>query len=662
MKRRGLALHTIFALLAVVLCAACASIGRPEGGPRDEDPPVFVRSNPEPGALNFSNNNLAIYFDENIKVEDVMNKVVVSPVQKNPPRVSANGKRLSVELQDTLLENTTYTIDFSDAVRDLNENNILDGFAIDFSTGPTRDSLVISGMLFDARNLEPAQGMIVGVYSADGFADTTLTTRRLERITKTNQLGQFTVRNLAPGSYRIFALNDLNRDFHWDRSEDVAFYDVELTPQAEPAEFTDTVADSSGRDSIVVRQGTRFLPDNVLLTWFNENYSPRYLVKNERPDRRQLQMIFSAPADSMPQISVADGPFAGEPIGRFAVAEASARLDSLTYWITDTMLSAMDTIRIAARYQFTDSTDRMSWRTDTLPMILRGAKKKLAKKKAAEQTDSLDTAAPKMEFVSFSVVGSSAQDLNLGLTFRSETPLARIDSAGVRMERMVDTVWVAVPPPKLALRDSLNLREVTAGYDWLPATRYKLTIDSAAVTDVFGNHARQLTHEFTTKSREDYSALYFSVKGVPDSVAAYVELLQNDDPKRVAKIENGIASLEYLSPGSYYARLFIDADGNGEWTTGSVASGRQPEEVSYFPKKLNLKKNWDVEQTWDIYLTPVDLQKPDDIKKNKPKKRSNEKDGSDENDEEEEEMWGGQQMNDPFFRNPAADRRRSSGY
>lgn len=659
MKDKSLVqLRMLLALAVAAMLAACASIGRPEGGPRDEEPPVFVASNPMPGTLNFNGRRVTVIFNENVSLDDPTNKIVVSPPQKNQPRISSGGRRVTIELQDTLLPDATYTIDFADAVKDLNEGNVLDGFSIDFATGDVLDTLSISGMVLEARNLEPAQGMIVGVYNADGFTDTTLTTRRLERITKTNQLGQFTVRNLAPGNYRIFALNDLNRDFHWDRSEDVAFYDVELTPWTEAAVFTDTVADSSGRDSVVTRPGTRFLPDNVLLTWFNENYSPRYLVKNERPDRRQMQLMFSAQADSLPQIAIAEGPLAGQPIERFAVVEASARLDSLTYWITDTMLSALDTIRISARYQYTDSLDRMSWRTDTLPMILRGAKKKLNKKKAEAQADSA-AAAPAMEFVSFSPLGGSAQELNRGLTFRSETPLARIDSAGVRMERMVDTLWVAVPPPRLALRDSLNLREVTAPYEWLPAMRYKLTIDSAAVTDVFGNHTKAISHEFTTKSREDYSALYFAVKGVPDSVAAYVELLQNDDPKRVAKVENGVASLEYLAPGTYYARLFIDADGNGEWTTGSVNSARQPEEVSYFPKKLNLKKNWDVEQTWDIYLTPVDLQKPNDIKKNKPKKRGNEKDTADDReDDDEEEMWGGSQMNDPFFRNPAADRRR----
>ena len=232
-------LRLLVILIAGVTLVACASMGRPEGGPRDEIPPVYVRSNPTPGQLNFNGNKIVIEFDENIALDDPTNKVVVSPAQTNQPVVSALGRKVSVELRDTLLPNTTYTVDFADAIKDLNESNILDGFAIDFATGDSIDSLQISGIVLEARNLELAQGMLVGVYS--DLSDTALTTRRFDRIAKTNQLGQFTIRNLKPGDYRIFAVNDVNRDMHWDRSEDVAFYDMTISPSSRPTTVTDTL-------------------------------------------------------------------------------------------------------------------------------------------------------------------------------------------------------------------------------------------------------------------------------------------------------------------------------------------------------------------------------------------------------------------------------------
>ena len=234
------------------LVGACASIGRPEGGPRDVTPPVFVRSNPEPGALNVDRNRIDIWFDENLKLEDPVNKVVVSPVQKENARVNANGRHLTVEFRDTLADSTTYIIDFADAIRDLNEGNILDGFAYDFSTGNALDTLTISGMVFEARNLEPAQGMVVGVYSNQ--ADSAISTLPLERVAKTNQYGQFTIRGLKPGNYNIFALDDRNRDWHWDRSENVAFFPVSLSPSTEQVEVADTLRSQAGEDSIVRRK------------------------------------------------------------------------------------------------------------------------------------------------------------------------------------------------------------------------------------------------------------------------------------------------------------------------------------------------------------------------------------------------------------------------
>ena len=292
-------------IAAVALAvAACASIGRPEGGPRDEKAPEFVRSTPMPGEVNVDRGRIDIFFNENIKLEDASNKIVVSPAQAQSPAISSNGRRLSVEFRDSIVPDATYTIDFSDAIRDLNEGNILDNFAIDFSTGPTIDSLRISGMVFEARTLEPAQGMVVGVYS--DLSDTALTTMPMERVAKTNQYGQFTIRGLKPGEYRIFAIDDRNHDWRWDRSENVAFYPLTISPSAQTVELTDTLLSSLRTDSVATRQATQFLPDDILLTWFNENYRTQYLRDYKRPVRRQLTFLFGAPRAEAPEFTVAN--------------------------------------------------------------------------------------------------------------------------------------------------------------------------------------------------------------------------------------------------------------------------------------------------------------------------------------------------------------------
>ena len=642
MRHNG-GLGSLFVVAAALLLAACASIGRPEGGPRDMTPPVMVSSTPAPGSVNVSNGRIDIVFDENITLDDPMNKIVVSPPQKKQAQISSNGRRVRITLRDTLRDSTTYTVDLADAVRDLNEGNILDGLAIDFSTGPSIDTLMISGIVFEGRTLEPAQGMIVGVYSTP-VADTALTTLPMERITKTNALGRFTIRNLKPGSYRVFAINDLNHDFHWDRSEDIAFLDRDISPSTMAVEVTDTFTDAAGNDSLVTRPATRFLPDDILLTWFNENYKPLYLVKHERPDARRLTLEMSTRSDSLPQLTLLNTVRVGARLDREAVLQSSPGLDSLTYWLRDTTLIGSDTLKIAARYLHTDTLDNITFTTDTLTFALRQPKKK---KKRDEETDSV----PKLEFVNIGISSRQPQDLNMPLLFETSAPTASIDSAGFRIEELVDSVWMPVAAKIPSPPDSLQPMRLLTEMTWKPKTKYRVTIDSLAVTDIYGNHNRPFVQEVSTHAIEDYAALFFNIGDLgPDS--AIVELLTSDKPVRLEPVRNGVATFEYVTPGAYYARLFIDRNHNGRWDTGSVADTLQPEDVFYFSKKLNLKKNWDVEQQWNIYETPVDLQKPEDIKKNKPprpkweteEEREKRKKGNNDDEEEEFDPF----MNDPF--------------
>jgi len=631
-------------ILLAFVAAACANMGRPEGGPRDEEPPVFVRSSPKPGATGFSGKKLTAFFNENIQLEDAFSKVVVSPAQKQPPTVSANGRRLTVEFRDTLLPNTTYTVDFADAIKDLNEGNILDGFALDFATGDSIDSLRISGMVLQAENLEPAQGMLVGIYS--NLDDSAIRTLPFERIARTNQLGHFTIRNLKPGNYRIFAVNDLNRDYHWDRSEDVAFYDTIISPSAEHFMLNDTLRASDDSDSIVPREGIRFLPNDILLCWFNETYKPQYLLDHKREDRRRITIKFAAPADSLPRISIIEGGPVGLDISRWARLNASPGLDSLEYWIEPGYLEKADSLKLAVGYMRTDSTDALTWTTDTLRFYYRDPSrgKKTKEKKEEKSTDSIAadsivTPVQPSEFLTLSA-GSTSQELNLPLRLTASEPLDSIDRSAVRLEIQNDTLWQPVAGISLVPDSADLLRTRRLDMSWQAGARYRLTIDSLAATSMYGHWNKPFKHEFTVKNQEDYSTLTFNISGL-DSIPAIVQLLNTTDtPAYTAFVDAGSNSavFRFVNPGTYYARLYLDLNGNHRWDTGNIAAAQQPEEAFYYPKKLQLKKNWEVSQDWDIYADAVDMQKPYAIKKNKPKLKRGEEAPRDPDDEEESEF------------------------
>ena len=643
---------------AVTLLAACASIGRPEGGERDMLPPVYVRSNPAPGTLNFNGNRINIFFDENIKIEDAMNKVVVSPVMKQPPMVVANGRRLSVEFRDTLVKDATYTLDFSDAIRDLNEGNILDGFAMDFSTGNTRDSLVISGMLFEARNLEPAQGMIVGVYS--NLSDTAISTLPFERIAKTNQYGQFVIRNLAPGTYNLYAVNDMNRDYHWDRSEDVAFLGTTVSPSVEDIIVTDTLRATNGMDSIVQRAGSRYLPNDILLTWFNQNYKSQYMRNNSRIDSTRVALEFGAPSDTLPIVKLLNTASAGRYLHEISRLEHSWGRDSVTYWITDRDVIHADTLMLETKYLRTDSLDQLSWTTDTLKLTNRERAKfvkelekrdkerrKIREKLQKEGRDTVFTDMPAP--LTFDALTRGNQELNLPLYFNSSQPVDTIYSDRVHLQLHVDTVWRDLGRQHIYNDSANKLLRFRLDHKWRPGERYKLTLDSAAIVGIYGNANKASENEFTVKKEEDYSIITFNVSGIPAGESMMMELLNNQDkPVATAKVVDGRATFTFVAPNTYYARGYIDRNKNGQWDTGSVTDSIQPEDVYYYPKKLALKKNWDLNQTWDINEMPVELQKPNEIKKNKPKTKDDSgKQNSDEEEEEEDDFFmpGGNNRN-----------------
>lgn len=622
-------LRAIPVAAAALFLAACASIGRPEGGPRDERPPEYVRSNPAPGALNVDRRTINIYFDENIQLDDAFNKVVVSPVQSEAARVSSNGKRVTVQLNDTLLPNTTYTIDFADAIKDLNEGNILDGFALDFSTGDTIDSLRISGIVMAASNLEPAQGILVGAYS--NLDDSAVRTTSPARIARTNQLGQFTLRNLAPGTYRIYAINDINRDWHWDRSEDVAFLDSLVVPSVRDISLNDTLYASDGSDSLIARQGVQYLPNDLLLTWFNQGYVAHYLKDYARPERRKVNINLSTPPDSLFEIRIVDGPSDSTLIGRLSdswgVSQFSEKRDSLTLWLADTAVMRTDSLRLSVRYLKTDTSDQLAWKTDTLRFFFRDPKKS---KKEIEA----DTLPPRFDNLAIQLVGGSSQDVNRPLRFNVNQPLKSVDTAGVRLEMLVDTVWTPVSGVALQPDPSNPVLGTIIEQAWAPGSKYRIEVDSAALVGIYDEYNRPYKQEFTVKALEEYSNLFLTLVGA-DSTAVVELLTSSDEPMMRVPVIDDKAVFKFVKPGTYYARMFFDTDGNGIWSTGLLDS-IQPEEVAYYPSKIELKRNWDVEQTWDIYATPIDRQKPYAILKNKPKLKKGEKAPVDEDEEDDD--------------------------
>ena len=622
------------ALSAGILLLAmwsCASIGNPSGGPRDEDAPEPVRSNPAMNAVDFNGRRITIDFNELVNVKDAFSKVTVSPTSKETPRVSSQGKRVIVQFPDTLKKNTTYTVDFGNSIEDLNEGNKLGDFSFMFSTGPELDTLRISGVVLGARDLEPQQGVLVGIHS--NLSDTAFAKLPLERITKTNDRGQFTIPGLKPGSYRVFALGDLNNDYRWDNPEEsLAFYEVPVSPTTKAVTVTDSIKNkkTGETDSIVERPATRYLPDDILLNYFNSGYKPQYLKDYARPDSVRLTLGFNTRQASEPKVSVVGAP----GMKNWYRLEKSQTNDTLTYWLTSRALIESDTLRLGVTYLKSNNNGLAELTTDTLRFITPKAKKTSRNKKKENKEEALNG-----KILDMTISGSSAHDVFNPIYIEFATPVDTLYAGRFRLEEKVDTLWKRVRTEvRPVVADTLNPRRYKFDYPWKYGGNYRLIADTIAAEGLYGGVTRPADMEIKVKDESDYSNLKLNLTGLPDSVPAFVEILNSgDNPVRRGKVENGSVVFINMNPGEYYARVVFDTNGNGEYDSGDYRLGVQPETVAYYDKRLNLKKNWDVEQTWDVFALPLDKQKPARLRKNKYDSERQRKDNDEENDGYDEE-------------------------
>lgn len=621
------------AMTVVAVLYSCASIGRLEGGAIDETPPRFVTSSPLPGALHNKKKKIVIEFDEFIKLEKANEKVVISPPQVQQPEIKANGKKVVITLQDTLKANTTYTVDFADAIQDNNEGNPMPSFAYTFSTGAELDSMAIAGTLLDASNLEPIKGMLVGLHA--NLADSAFTKLPFDRVGRTDSRGQFSIRGVAPGKYRIYALQDADQNFAFSQpTEAIAFSDSLIIPAMEERIRQDTTwKDSLTIDTIVERKYTHFLPDDVLLRSFKEKVYSQRLMKTERLTPEKFSFYFTAPADSLPLMKGLNF----DEQDAFVIEQTTGRNDTIHYWIKDSLLYQQDTLKMSLTYLYTDSLKQLVPRTDTLKLVSKVNYKKLKEKEQEEREKEQkeqkkkkkkdkDTPEP-TKFLPVEVYAPSAMDVYDYITLNFTEPLANINDTALHLRQKVDSLWEDVPFD--FERDSLDLKRYNLYADWKPGESYAFEVDSMAFHGLYGLFTDKVKKEFKAKKLEEYGQVFFNITGA-DSIA-FVELLDAQDKVvRTVPVIEGKADFYFLNPGKYGARLVNDTNGNGVWDTGDYANKRQPEMVYYYPQVLEFKANFDLIQDWNVLAKPLDKQKPEELKKQKPdedKKKKNNQSG-----------------------------------
>lgn len=609
----------------MALLASCANPGSgPQGGPRDTIPPVVVKESPLSGTLHFAAKRIEVQFDEYIQLADIQKNVLISPPQQQPPEVKAIGKTLSVVFAEPLQDSTTYTIDFGAAICDYNEKTPLYDYVYAFSTGDVIDSMAISGWICDAETLDPISGVLVGIHS--NHADSALSTIPFSRVTRSDEEGGFTIYNMRAGAYRLFALDDISRDYLYQPGEALAYADSLVIPYIEQHEVQDTIwrdtlgIDLATKDTLFTRQVDSvvsvmrnfFLPDTLVLWYFKEDKQRHYFKGVYREEPHAFTLIFSAAQDTMPVIralSPAQCDTVPDSLAMdsswvdwkpYSLLQVNATNDTITYWLTDSLAIGQDSIYLEMTYLVSDSLYNLVPQTDTVLAVYR--RPRMSEK--AWESQQRKKRERKLEIKSNA---SSKFEIYDTIRLISPFPLDSVKAEHIHLSHKVDTVFQPMTFTLLTSDSLLQMVRLVAQME--PAESYRLIIDSAALYDIYGKCNDSTGYTLKLKSLEDYSSLM--VKMTHFDARARIQVLNEKDVvvRELPAKEEG-TKFEYLTPTTYYLRLYLDLNGDGKWTTGDWFTKRQPEPVYYYPSKLKLRANWDFEENFDHLAVPQVESKP----------------------------------------------------
>ena len=640
LKGMGGGLSLLLTITIGGVLTSCARMGNPDGGWYDETPPKVLGATPADKATEVKAQKVKISFDEFVKIDNPTENVIVSPPQLQAPEIKATGKSIEVKLLDSLKANTTYTIDFSDAISDNNEGNPLGNYTYSFSTGAEIDTMEVSGYVVAAENLEPVKGILVGLYA--NLADSAFEKQPMLRVSRTDSRGHFVIKGVKRGTYRVYALQDVDGNYQFNQKSEMIAFNHELI---KPSVMDDTRQDTLWSDSLHIADIKRvgyahFLPDNITLCAFHEVLTSRYLLSVTRNEANHFAVNFSYGNPKLPQIKGLN--FNAHDA---FIAIPNAKRDTIDYWLRDTALVNQDTLRMEMTYLMTDSAGQLVSQTDTLEVLskqpyerrmkqLKATYEKWQKQqeKLKKKGEPYQTEMPRPT-LAIRMQNANEIDPEKRLQLQFETPISTIDTTKIHLYTKVDSLWYRANYQLLpaarrnaegrfvrpdSLKYGMNY-EISA--DWKPGQDYSFETDSTAFTDIYGAVTPKYKQGFKVKGDDEFGSLVITLTGL-DGQPCIVQLLDRNDKviKEVAA-EHQQAEFYYLKPETYYLRLFVDSNHNGIWDTGDYAKDRQPEAVYYYPGKIECKAKWDLTESWNPTSTPLYLQKPSAITKQKADKQ-----------------------------------------
>jgi hypothetical protein len=599
-------------LFYLIFYTSCANQGMPTGGEKDTIPPYIVKTVPTLRGTNFKGSDLRFTFDEYIVPDEISEKLVISPPMKKKPVIKMKGKTLIIEFAEDLKKETTYSLDFKDAVADNNEKNPIEDLRFSFSTGETFDSLRVAGYVKNALNQEPVEKVLVVLHRQLDY--TFFIDSIPDYIAKTNKEGFFMIDNVAAGNYRLYAVTDADNSLTYNQNAElIAFADSLIVPSAIFHPENDTIVE--GIDTIVVSGHVDYSPGPQYLMMFEEIKFDQFLDSYKRNQANKCDFYFTESLSDSFRINLLK-PFA---TGEWNFIESNLKRDSITVWLTDTLISTRDTVLFELRYEVLDSMNQLVTMLDTIEMVYTAPK-------APKQRRKKDEVVEAPTIVLSNNINSSAHDLYQRINIEAPEPLLSFETNMVRLYSMIDTVLTEIPI--VVVKDTNSIRKYYIEYDWEENSNYQLQIDSASARNIYGFPNRPVKQKFRTQKEDYYGKIILTLSELTEP--AIVQLLANDKDERVLQkiqiLEDGKIEFPYLKPEKYKIRVIIDSNSNGIWDTGFLAGNIQPEKVIYFPKIIKVRSNFEYKENLKIEYDPTIIKELIDEELEKEKARKKEQD------------------------------------
>ena len=564
-------------LISLVL-SACATMVMPEGGDVDNTPPVPESFLPPNRSTNMHKNKIVIRFDEFIILSKLTQQLVVSPQMIENPNIFIQGKKLVIELPDSLMPNTTYTLFFGDAVVNFKENLPVHNFSYVFSTGDVLDSLMLRGTAVNAFDHHVYEELFILLYKS--LDDSVLYNKKPYYLIKTEKNGDFRLNNLSPGNYQIFALKDVNRNYIYDQpSEEIAFYDSLVIPY-HPSTFVKDTADTTALEPPP-------LPSAIKLYAYTETPKEVKLLSNRVISQNKILFTFNSDIQDFKLLPIG---FESDTIWHFDTKNPTG--DSIFTYL---MGVEKDTI-------FVSVADGNNILEDSLRLILVKKKRSpVASRRKKKEEDAVETPkpipAPKLVFKnnlsqSFPFFGE--------VSLKFSVPLIAFHFDRIELYKAKDTLWIPINF-EAELSDTINNQKIIIHSEFSERERYKLLVRDSTFFDIYHATNDSIKSEFLTTEMRQYGSLKLIVN-YSSQKSLIVQLLNEKDKVIYSQLiqASGNIKYPYLPDGKYKIKAILDENGNGKWDNGDLQTRRQPEKIYFIPQLIDIRANWDNEQVWNI--------------------------------------------------------------